>query len=563
MTSVPSIRARPPKSPTHLTPRNDTASYVERSAVSAAVLVVIAFTVYEPWRPAPFSILDFSEFLPLLQGTESLGERISALAAYYRSHGRFALLTYAYIALNWTLFGSASAGWEWARFGLMTFNVLLAFALLRRLTHSIFAAFLGAALFIVAAPAAGAWVRLTGEPLSLLALLSGALLASGYQQSADWPWRTAALVLLCTAAVAAKETSIVAAGVLIVFACSWDGPRGIVRPRMSSRNVWLLALSTAAMLMIIGAAVIGMSSVAADGYIRSYGEGTPEPLRLLTTFLVFVLPMPAAPGVVGLVTTVIFSILAVVGWNRRIRNKSTPVPYAELALLLALPMLGAAAYLPWPRLEFFYGLPFLFGSACVLAVAVAQLARQSRTHAVLVHCAGAIMIGLAATAASQWARTVTALHEINWQLVHEIGALHGAEPVLVATPATTPQEWQGTGATLRRFALAVGVAGDELPEFREVPCNAALDDFSPDRAASVLLISYAHQCGPLPNPLLSISRTVGHLDPARLRPARTTFQVDIALISAVGGLPGYLPAHRRGLTAPGHMPGEAAVEGGI
>src|SRR5688572_6437476 len=75
------------------------------AAVAFVLAVVVAFFMYRPDHKLPFDYLDFSEFLPILQSTDSYWERSWGLIRYYASHGRANVLPYALLSAKWELFG--------------------------------------------------------------------------------------------------------------------------------------------------------------------------------------------------------------------------------------------------------------------------------------------------------------------------------------------------------------------------------------------------------------------------------------------------------------------------
>src|SRR5688572_17342855 len=106
-----------------------------RIAVTAvfALAFLATFLVYRPDRNVPFDFVDFSEFLPLLQG-DSFFARLKSLLDYYlNQQGRANVVPYAILAAKWGWFGDYSPAWQWLRFGTMWGIILLTFLLLRRI----------------------------------------------------------------------------------------------------------------------------------------------------------------------------------------------------------------------------------------------------------------------------------------------------------------------------------------------------------------------------------------------------------------------------------------------
>ncbi|HET7233980.1 MAG TPA: phospholipid carrier-dependent glycosyltransferase, partial [Longimicrobium sp.] len=200
-----------------------------RALAAPALLLVAALLVYHPWAAAPLSVLDFSEFLPVLRTPGGPVKHFIDLAHYFAGHGRSAWVTYAWISLNWTLFGDWAVGWDLLRFALMSGVVALSYLFLRRVGCSPLGAGAGAALLVVASPGQEGWTRLTGEPLGLAALLGAALLALGYRGARRWPARALAIALLLALAVLAKEVLAVAALPVLILCACWRPGRGLGR----------------------------------------------------------------------------------------------------------------------------------------------------------------------------------------------------------------------------------------------------------------------------------------------------------------------------------------------
>jgi hypothetical protein len=98
----------------------------------------------------------------------------------------------------------------------------------------------------------------------------------------------------------------------------------------------------------------------------------------------------------------------------------------------------------------------------------------------------------------------------------------------VPTVSQSAQAWQGTGATLRRYAAAAGLASGPLPGVAEVRCED-----SPGRWAGAprpaALVSYAHLCGALPGATVVIARRHDYLDLLGMRRLERTRRVDVGL----------------------------------
>ncbi|HEU4454877.1 MAG TPA: hypothetical protein VFR81_17575 [Longimicrobium sp.] len=499
-----------------------------RGHLPLAVLLLAAVLVYRPWLTAPFSILDFSEFLPILREGGSFGERLAGLVRYFAGHGRSAWVTYAWISLNWSLFGDWSAGWDGMRFALMSGVVALAFAFLRRAGCPPFAAAAGAALLVVATPAQEGWTRLTGEPLGLAALLGAALLALGYQEAPRWAGRAISMALLLGAAVLAKEVLVVCAAPVLALALFRRGG-GVGWPETSRRN---LVLAGAAAAVLAGAAAVVLSTFGAtpaEGYAQSYGDGGMNLLRYKAHLRLIGLPLSRTLPDAARVAALLLVTVMAAGWAAHLWDRGRRGSRAAVLLAaLSVPVLGALVYLPWPRMERFYAFPFLAGPVVLLAVAVAALARRTHPARVLLPVAAALV--LAGFDAAAHADESRAVRQVNAAVAREIGGLRGTDSVYVAVPGHVmpAQAWQGHGPTLRRYAVATGLASGPAPAVADVRCEEGIGRWT-GAARPAAVVSFAHLCGPLPGATVVIERAHGYVDLLGMRRREKTRRADVGL----------------------------------
>lgn len=502
--------------------------------VPLAVLVAAALLVYAPWAAAPFSALDFSEFLPVLRAGTGFADRTVALAHYYAGHGRSAWVTYAWISLNWSLFGGWATGWDLLRAALMSGVVALAFTFLRRLGCSTAGAAAGAALLVFATPAQSAWTRLTSEPLGLAALLGAALLALGYQRAARWPARAAAIAALVLVAVLAKEVLAVCALPVLLLALCWR--RGALRrPRIDRRGVALFALLTLVLAAAGALVLVTAHGARPEGYAQAYGAG--ERGSLLENLGLALLPLTLTFPAQARAAAVLLGAVAAAGWALLLRpRRARARRLAGLGLALLVPVLGAVVYLPWPRAEAFYAFPFLAGGAVVLAAAVSALERRAAPGLVLLP----VLAGLALCAADggMHAELVLAKRRVNGSFARALGSLPPGDTVFVALPARAEpaQAWQGPGPTLRRYAIATGVATQAAPPVVDLSCEEAFGRWQ--RAPrSLSLISYMDYCGMIPGPALVAESPVRFLDLLHLRSVVDSYRGDLWLPSLADARP--------------------------
>lgn len=462
-----------------------------------------AVVLYAPMLAAPLEIRDYSEFLLLVPENRHLGSTFSALTTYFFGHGRFLPLTHGFIALNWTLFGLDSVGWQLMRSGLMGACAAAAFVLLRRLGATKFSAAAGTALFVVAPGATAAWIRLSGEPIATLALLTAAILATEYRRTARWHAAGFAIALLSALATFAKETSI--AAVPFVIALAWFAPRPETDSHSAwdARGKWLLLMASAALAAALAPiATIALSAQGTpDSYVSQYGE---TPMRLSTfirRWLWMALPFPpfTAPTrlhLLRLPPNLVFCGLLAIGGLVSLESPRLRRIWGRAAIAaVTLPLAGAAAYQPWPRFESLYALPFIFGSSLALAISLSALERLRPRAAILAYLAYLIPLGYMTLLADETVARTAATRTVNSALVARIAARPSGDSVLVADPYPPKQKWQGHGATLGRYARAVSAG--RAPAVEDVSCARA-DSASRMPGRRIVIISYSDLCGTLP-----------------------------------------------------------------
>jgi len=482
--------------------------------------IAAALVVYQPWRPTQFSITDFSEFLRLLEQHRTLGSRISAFVGYYASQGRFNLIPYVYLVLEWTTFGWNPAAWQISRFIEMCGIVALVYVLLHRLTGSRPGAIAGASLFIFASCAAQAWIRLTmAEPLAMWFLLAGALLATRYQTTVRWRWSGATIAILVALVVLTKEVLIALIPFIVLLAWTRDAHGQFVRPRALQRNRWL-ALSTivATTVALIPVAVIALRANG-SAFAAAYGHTPLSVVTAIERFMTLVLPGFATypPHVNFMVlANVLFLLLVGAGWSIQVPDVRYRRSFRAVgACLVAISFAGVAVYLPWPFFNFFYGLPFLLAPSALLAFAFHFLEQRWPRNRLLVYITFAILLTQLASFAGYDARNAFAQRDANGKLIVElgrlsVGQLSAEDSVVLATYASRILPWAGTGPTLSRFASAV-FPERQMPTIREVPCDsirAAAEDNSLRR---VIVLSYSDDCGSFTSPSWSTRRIFSYV----------------------------------------------------
>ena len=208
--------------------------------------VAAAFATYRPWIRAPFAATDYSEFLPLLTRNRSATDQFRALNRYFLLQGRSHSLAHAFTVLNWQLFGWNPVGWQLLRCALMAGALIGAYVLYVKLGVHRVAGALAVALFAWSSPAIYGWIRFNNEPIALIVLIAALWAADGYQSARRWPLRAAFIGLAIATIGLIKEVLISVTPVLVVLACCIDEDGRWSGPRLSRRNLTVLALAAGA-----------------------------------------------------------------------------------------------------------------------------------------------------------------------------------------------------------------------------------------------------------------------------------------------------------------------------
>ena len=500
------------------------------------IAAALAVWLYRPWQSRAFDVLDFSEFLPILNAARGLPARLAALTDYYAGvHGRFNLLSYAALAAKWSWLGNQPLLWQVLRAFELLLIAGLGFALLRRLSASRFGAALGAALLLFSYSAALPWVRLTmGEPLGLLGALLAALLATRLERAERGKGTAVALGagLLLAAAVLAKEMLVIwVPAVLLIGLTRVSDGRLILRRRDPAAvrfGLGALAGGLAASLAVLY--VARKTSVA--GYAATYGEASPTLARFGEIFQRQFLPWPITgrnDGTVMLLGALLFIGVILAGLRAGLRDPARRgISVRALWLGLGLPVLGTLVYLPWPVYSPFYGYPFVFGSAVLLASALTSLQARGPRAERWGGAAAVAAVVLAMPHAVHLARAAAAQQEVMTAVARVLPEARGAQRIVAAVAALPAQAWQGTGPSLARYAMAT-TPGLTLPPAQDLLCGEAGKLLS-DGSSGIALISFSTNCGAIPGAQLVIRRDYSYWqwEPPGLR--RDSVRADVLFL---------------------------------
>jgi hypothetical protein len=508
-------------------------------ATILALGIVVTAIIYLPWAARPFDVLDFGEFLPLLRDNPTFLTQLRALLRYYvEDQGRLNVIPYFFIVTKWSLFGWHVPLWQTARFLEMWLIVSGAYVVLRGLGVARFGALCGAALFAVAPPGAGAWVRLTlGEPLGTLLLLLTTYLAIGYQQDDRWRLRAVAIVLLLLAIALTKEMLLVAVPFVLAVACSY-GPDGRFELCAAShRNRYLVGLA-GAVLSVAAVAIIWVALHAkADALAAQYGRVTVSNDAFLAGLILFLLPGYSVvssdfPKTLVMADAVFLAILAR-GWWLAFRSA---VDRSEMGRRLVIPLLlflpGALVYVPWNGIQVTYGLPFLIAPAFLLGYGLTAIERYYQRRVVLIRALTVFVLISCAISAHHFARYALALQRVNAGVAARLAASTAQDSTFFTMARPPRLAWIGPGATLGRYVLAT--TGQRIVSpIRDISCA----DVEPalHTSAKLLIVSYHFRCGRLSHPDVSIRRYFRYFDLSTFALSVDSVRADLLFHNLRGG----------------------------
>ncbi|HJU89273.1 MAG TPA: hypothetical protein VJ672_07775 [Gemmatimonadaceae bacterium] len=498
-------------------------SAVPAYLVGSALFLIVALVMYRPWESHPFDILDFSEFLPLLTSNESYVARVSALVRhYFVEQGRFNALVYAGLSLKWTVLGDNPAAWYLARFTIMLGIIGATFALLRRLGASAAAAMLASGLFLVANTASVAFTRLTmAEPLGLAFVLVAAHLAVGYQTSTRWRRDAVVIAIALALAMLTKEMLAACAPFVLLLATTRRDERFDV-PRVDARSIRLVLVTVLACVAASVPIVLAAVGASTQSFTASYGTTSLSPAWYLELVARMLLLQPLLfPG------NLLLAVVLLTGFLCAVSRRAGRETWTKVALAMSLPAVAALLYLPWPKFEHFYGLPFLLGAAFLLVIALEEIERRWQRGTLLAYTAVLVALVYHALNATQSARESAAKRVVNAKVANILAGDTRGDTIVVASPYQVKQAWQGTGPTLSRYAAATHAGVTQRPAI-DVPCVEGGRRYR-FGLGNAVLVTYSDGCGSLPRSTHTAREFYTYIDWATMSLRRDSLRADVLL----------------------------------
>jgi hypothetical protein len=362
----------------------------------------------------------------------------------------------------------------WIRAALLMVSIWLGFLFLLNLGFSRRASALSMALFLFATPTVAGTIRLTGEIVALPALFAAGVLATRYQGSVRWKRQALVVSVLLAVILLSKELTLPLCAGIVVLAALWPGSTGR-KPNPTSRRNRFLGLAAAATLLPLVARIGWVAmGVDPDGYVNSYGSAELGGVHLARVAIRMFLPVHPERGNEDLffLAFCLFVLILGIGFLAGIRRRThTRVSFGWWLLPFLITLAGSASYLPWPRMEGFYPLPYLVGPTLLFAVALRVSEGFSAVQARLFRILCWTLVLVAGAVAFNLSDQTYARRRLNRRLVNELSSIPADTVVHLGPILRSQHRWQGTGPTLLRYGEAMGIPRRGLPAMRDGLCD--------------------------------------------------------------------------------------------
>ena len=467
----------------------------------------LALLIYHPWAKLPLDIWDFREFLPILQRTSGAWHRFTALLGYYAHHGRTNPLFYATFVMQYSWFGIDAGGWQCLRVVWMSLDLFLVVFLCRRIGLHMAAGIAAAMVLVTASPAVRAWVQLMAEPQALAAILAAACIGTTYRSTDRWQRAACWITLLVAAAFLSKEVVGSLGTVVFLIAVAWN--KDDDEPLIARRHIVL----GSALLLVVAAEALLLHTIRAQpeatGYGMAYGSGALSLGRFGANLLAIMLPVrPGADAALGMLypANVAAILVLVLGLTTRLRRRPADACLAVVVSAGVLPaIIGAAVYLPWPKFDSFYALPFFVGPLLLYAAAIDELLTAGGIRRAFAVIAIVVVPGYAAIAANRSVESAAASLRLNADLARLSGRFAHGDTLLVLSPPQGPRGLPVAANELREYGATLGwIDTTRAAAFLAAPCDRYTPTTDVTAPGGPVFVSYSYGCGRLPNATLQI-----------------------------------------------------------
>lgn len=470
------------------------------AAVVLALLGGLGLSLYRPWEPIPFPIVDFGGWLVLLTSSSGVFEAFRALAAEHAREGRINPLSMGYVALNWGMFGDSTPAWQLLRGAIMLAIAGGAYVLLRRLGAHRGAAFAGSCLFLVADSARAVWLMPQAFEHVAAALVIGAAVAAlDYGRTAQPRTRAALIALLLVLAVWVREPMVAAVPFVVILALTHRGDGRFEWPRIDRRSVELVAVVGIAVLVLNAVPVFAVRAVTEPGaYASRFGPENISAVNVRNVAFALLLPITRAPWFPANALFVLAVAIALVGTSDRVRAFRR-----ALVVAATLPLGAAMIYVMWPGFPGNYGLPYLLGVVIIFALALTVLWTGARWRRGLALVATTVVVGLGSVLALNDRRQYTAARLLDVDMATTVSTVLGSRPLEVAFE--DPTRSGAFGRALRAYSMAMLDAPNAPAS--DVDCASAAATAVGEGATGVLRPPHGCSAARMPNPTTVLRRS--------------------------------------------------------
>jgi hypothetical protein len=443
--------------------------------------------------------------------------------------GRSNHLAVVLLAVKWSLFGRWVVGWQLAAFAQMSAFAVLLYLLVRRWGATVAGSACAVTLVLCSLGAAQAWVRLSVSDAVAAAFLLAAMLAvSGLHHSGHWRRAIVGATILVAAMALTKEVSVLAVPAVWFSAACARVDRGLGFPRLS-RRVFLLVAATAVVcfLLMIPTALLATGSLPI-ATARRYGSGSISLARLLENYAAIMVPFVPADVPLHLAVVLADAILLVVlvlGWRLAFSVRGPRGGVAMPFLFgLGFPLLGAAAFVPWPTFNWFYGLPYLVGVGVIVAFAISGIQRAApRLAPWAIVGWGWVSLYMATDAQRYAGATESAIRSVV-DVTRALERSSAGDSGVIAVCGLPPGAWTGLAGTISAYARS---DRRPVPALQDVSCDEARRRLDGRR---VMVVVFAPRTGWVPEPKETISHRASRFDWSRLDVAHDTIEAAITPI---------------------------------
>jgi hypothetical protein len=489
-----------------------------RESVSAAELVLVgaalallASMLYRSWDAMPFPVTDFGGWLVTLSSAQSSLDAFRALAMEHAREGRFNPLSMAYVAVNWAIFGDATAGWQIVRAIIMLVAAVGAYVVFRMLGARRGASLLGACLYIIADSARAVWLMPQAfEHIAGLLVIAASAVALARHRAKRTRVNSVVIAALLVCALWVREPMVAAIPFVILLALCHRAQGHFATPRIDRSALELVGIVGVTVLVLNVVPVLAVRTMAEPAsYASRFGPENVSLENFRNVAFALGLPVTRTPWFPANALLLAAVVLAVL-----LRTPAARSYRIALVIATTLPLCAAAVYVMWPAFPGNYGLPYLLGIAMAFSLTMGMLWRGSTIHRSIAVISAAAILGFGSLLALNDRREYAAARRLDVDMASAVSSLptDGLLEAAIDDPARAGAFARG----LRAYAKATLGARDGPAN--DIDCAAAQARVTTRKEGAVLLRP-PHGClsAAFPEPTTLLRRTATVRDWKTLR----------------------------------------------